>query len=121
MNTEQPRGVSLTSQGRWISRLFMDGKQVHLGSFDTMDEAREAYVIACRENGKEHLIDRKPIAVSKGIHQKRKGRLESLSVEEAEMVLDIPLNDTLDKLKSIQNAMHQQIKDLTERIEKLEF
>ena len=36
-------------RGRWYARLGMDGKQKHLGRFDTAEEAREAYCRAFRK------------------------------------------------------------------------
>ncbi len=40
-------GVS-RNHGRWKARLQLDGKQVFLGSFDTPEEAHQAYVAAKR-------------------------------------------------------------------------
>jgi len=38
-----PRGVSLTAQGRFQSRIYRNGASVHLGVFDDVDEAAAAY------------------------------------------------------------------------------
>jgi len=38
-----PRGVSLTAQGRYQSRIYRNGASVHLGVFDDVDEAAAAY------------------------------------------------------------------------------
>lgn len=35
--------------GRWYSRITINGKHIHLGRFDTAEEAHAAYVAASRE------------------------------------------------------------------------
>jgi Zn ribbon nucleic-acid-binding protein len=42
-----PRGVSLTAQGRFQSRIWRHGGSVHLGVFENMAEAGAAYRAAC--------------------------------------------------------------------------
>ena len=50
-----PKGVSLTGKGRYQSRIFRDGRSVHLGVFDDVEEAAAAYQAAA-------LSKKQPIA-----------------------------------------------------------
>ena len=41
-------GASL-QRGRWRAQIKVDGKKIHIGSFDTAEEAHQAYLVAKRE------------------------------------------------------------------------
>ena len=117
----QPRGVTLLPNGKWTSRLFVDGKLIHLGCFKEMDDAREAYVTACHEYGKEHLIERKAIPASKATLRKRRKKMEKAEAKKAEQSVEsLSFAETIDKLKQVQNDLFERIEILTERINKLE-
>jgi len=45
-NTSGFKGVRLHAGGRWAARVTVDWKEIHLGLFDTPEEAHEAYKIA---------------------------------------------------------------------------
>lgn len=63
-NKNGARGVRLSKAGKWIARVGIGGgKQKHLGCFDTMEEARQAYISAkmqiseeVRKSGRLQLI-----------------------------------------------------------------
>jgi hypothetical protein len=48
-NTSGRKGVSLTHYGRWRASIRAEGKQFHLGVFDTVEQAAAAYAAAARE------------------------------------------------------------------------
>lgn len=52
LNTQNRRnfkGGAVKSRGRWRARIHVDGKQKHLGMFDTQEEAQAAYKQALQE------------------------------------------------------------------------
>jgi hypothetical protein len=53
---EIPRGVIKTPQGRFQSRVVKDKKVIHLGTFDTKEEAHEVYKQKHLELFKQHSI-----------------------------------------------------------------
>lgn len=40
---KKTKGVSLRKSGRWSARIFSDGVSFHIGTFDTEEEAADAY------------------------------------------------------------------------------
>jgi hypothetical protein len=53
------KGVSWNKQrGRWHSRIGANGKVIHLGYFDTAEQAHEAFVKAARELHKDFFCER---------------------------------------------------------------
>lgn len=48
-------GVSATRYGKWTARISLNGKTKHLGNFETIDEAKSAYL-----NAKEKLHEYQP-------------------------------------------------------------
>lgn len=58
-NKNGARGVRLSKAGKWIARVGLGGgKQKHLGCFDTMEEARQAYIDAKLNISKEFRSSR---------------------------------------------------------------
>lgn len=52
-NTSGYKGVTKGSGNRWISRIRVNKKHIHLGTFDCLEAAHLAYCLAARENHKE--------------------------------------------------------------------
>lgn len=52
-NTSGYRGVC-KGNNKWIAAIYVDGKRKHLGTFETKEEARDAYEIALQEYYGEH-------------------------------------------------------------------
>lgn len=50
-NTSGHTGVSQVKGGRWVARIKVDGKQIHLGSFWTMEDAVKCRVAANKKYG----------------------------------------------------------------------
>jgi hypothetical protein len=49
-NTSGRKGVTWhKGAGRWAASIYVDGKSVHLGLFDDLDEAGDAYMAAARK------------------------------------------------------------------------
>lgn len=44
------KGVNRTANGRWGSRIKISGRDIHLGTFDTKEEAHDAYCRVAREH-----------------------------------------------------------------------
>jgi hypothetical protein len=53
-NQVRAKGYSLTRSGRYGSHIKLNNKKIHLGTYDTEDEARQAYLEAKK---KYHVID----------------------------------------------------------------
>lgn len=49
-NTSGFKGVSRTHTGRWRASIRANGKDLHLGCFDTPEQAHSAYVDACKKH-----------------------------------------------------------------------
>ncbi len=47
-NTSGKKGVGLHHDGRWRARIFVDGRSRHIGLFDSLETAHEAYMKAAR-------------------------------------------------------------------------
>lgn len=45
-NTSGVKGVSMARSGRWVAKIRDGNKNIHLGTFDSIDEAAEAYSCA---------------------------------------------------------------------------
>lgn len=48
-NSRYNKGVTQRPNGRWVSQIQKDGKKMNLGTYDTCEEARDAYVKASKE------------------------------------------------------------------------
>lgn len=48
-NRSGRKGVSRARSGKWIARIAVDGRQIYLGRFQTMDDAHYAYCEASRK------------------------------------------------------------------------
>ncbi len=49
--TSRFTGVSMTNSGKWNAKAYLNKKRVHLGNFDTQEEARDAYIKALANQG----------------------------------------------------------------------
>jgi len=115
INTVFPRGVSLLDNGRFKAQVHANDVTHSLGHYATVEQARAAYVKGCKKYRAEHLIKRAPLTVKMKEHERR----EAIMRRTANMS-GSPIQDTLDKMKEIQNEQHRQIKALTKRIKQLE-
>lgn len=49
------RGVSMNkASGKWVSQISVESKKIHLGYYDTAEEASEAFIAYVKENNLEH-------------------------------------------------------------------
>lgn len=49
-NTSGLKGICLDKRnGRWVARIGVDGRQIHIGKYDTAPEAHAAYAAAARK------------------------------------------------------------------------
>lgn len=48
-NTSGAKGVTQTPKGRWRARIWVDRKEIHIGTYDTKEAAQSAYDAKARE------------------------------------------------------------------------